>query len=472
LRNTAKLTEESAPRRLPKFPVAPCVRDTAASLQDRAAVSIAEAPGADRSIVKAGRQQPVCPANVGAFPLAPLAALFPLESFAPAPTPVGAAPAAPVSAFATRALACFPDRTMRERVEPAACVSYPPVASFRPANGNTSRPAHSGRAPRKTMRQLKHTLEADGGLSPALFELSQTPASLRFPTHAYGRTRVPEIGGIATRLDGSSLRPAVEPTRLADRFQCDFFERFSLELANTEELLDESYRLRYQVYVDELKFERQEDFPDGREHDHYDPRSIVVLLRHRESQQCVGCVRLIVADPQDIEQPFPFELAAAEQITLRSELFRQTPRRRIGEVSRLAVTGALRRRRLDDQLTSGTTSHTHYLDNAGKHSIPPALGLVFAAAWLGLEIGLEAVFVMMELRLARLLRQLGIKFRQVAEPVEYHGLRAPFEILTESLRSDDVPPHLRSALDLVRQKTLALYSSLDSPLMRVAQPLC
>lgn len=321
------------------------------------------------------------------------------------------------------------------------------------------------------MRQLKHTLEPDGGLSPALFGLSQSSTIARPPAPALARTRVPglELDG---RVGNGLTWTGAEPIRLADRFQCDFFERFSLELANSPALLDESYRLRYQVYVDELKFERAEDFPDGRESDQYDPRSIIVLLRHRDTQQCVGCVRLIVADPQDVSKPFPFELAAADQITMRSELFRQTPRRRIGEVSRLAVTGALRRRRLDDQLTSGTTLVSHSLESSGRHSIPPALGLVFAAAWLGLEIGLEAVFVMMELRLARLLRQLGIKFRQVAEPVEYHGLRAPFEILTESLRSDDVPTHLRSALDLVREKTLTLYESLDSPLMRVSRPVC
>jgi N-acyl amino acid synthase of PEP-CTERM/exosortase system len=321
------------------------------------------------------------------------------------------------------------------------------------------------------MRQLKHTLEPDGGVAPALLGLSESRSNAGFASSVAGRTHAP---GVA-RFEGlhpSLLGPAAEPIRLADRFQCDFFEQFSLELANTKDLLDESYRLRYQVYVDELKFERAEDFPDGREHDQYDPRAIIVLLRHRGSGECVGCVRLIVADPEDITRPFPFEIAAADQITVRSELFRQTPRRRIGEVSRLAVSSAFRRRRLDDEIASAASSgNVHYLANPGRHSIPPALGLVFAAAWLGLEMGLEAVFVMMELRLARLLRQLGIKFTQVAEPVEYHGLRAPFEILTESLRSGDVAPHLRSALGLVREKTLALYKSLDTPLMRIAQPV-
>ena len=81
-----------------------------------------------------------------------------------------------------------------------------------------------------------------------------------------------------------------------------------------------------------------------------------------------------------------------------------------------------------------------------RRNIPPALGLVFAAAWLGIEVGLQAVFVMMELRLARLLRSLGLRFKQVAEPVEYHGLRAPFEITSETLldrgEKAELPPAL------------------------------
>ncbi|MFP5405385.1 MAG: PEP-CTERM/exosortase system-associated acyltransferase [Gammaproteobacteria bacterium] len=257
--------------------------------------------------------------------------------------------------------------------------------------------------------------------------------------------------------------------RLATQFQSDFFDGFSLELADRDDLLAESFRLRYRVYVDEMKFERPEDCPGGVECDAFDSRSLTVLLRHNASRRFIGCVRVIVADPVDKTRPFPFEIAALDQIASRSELLHQTPRERIGEVSRLAVVQEFRRRKCDREAGLYTLPElAHFDSDPRRHNIPPALGLIFAAAWLGIEVGLEAVFVMMELRLARLLRSLGMTFRQVAEPVEYHGLRAPFEITSETLLGDASPP-LRAALDLVRDKTADALQRVDGPLLRAAR---
>lgn len=259
------------------------------------------------------------------------------------------------------------------------------------------------------------------------------------------------------------LPAALGPTRLTTRFGGEFFDRFSLELATSTELRKECYRLRHRVYVQELKYERAEDFPDGLERDAYDRRSLAVLLRHRESGSFVGCVRLIVADPADARRPFPFEVAAVDRI--RSETFRDTPRERIGEVSRLAVVREFRRRKADqDPGLYALQDLARYPDDPRRHNnIPPALGLIFAAAWLGIESGLDAVFVIMELRLARLLRSLGLSFTQVAEPMEYRGLRAPFEITRDALLGE-LSPSLRYVLDLVRSRMLAL-SPVASPLM-------
>lgn len=264
------------------------------------------------------------------------------------------------------------------------------------------------------------------------------------------------------------LPQATGPNRLAARFGGDFFDRFSLELATSTELRNESYRLRHRVYVQELKYERAEDFPDGLERDAYDRRSLAVLLRHRASRSFVGCVRLIVADPVDASRPFPFEVTAVDRVVNGSSTFRDTPRDRIGEVSRLAVVREFRRRKVDqDPGLYSLQELAHDPDDPRRHNnIPPALGLIFAAAWLGIESGLDAVFVIMELRLARLLRSLGLTFTQVAEPMEYRGLRAPFEITRDALLGD-LSPSLRNVLDLVRERMLAL-SPVASPLVEAS----
>lgn len=246
----------------------------------------------------------------------------------------------------------------------------------------------------------------------------------------------------------------------AARFGGSFFDHFALRIADTPALMRDAFHLRFQVYCREMRFECEEDFPEGLESDGFDARSVSILLCHRASGRNIGCVRLIFADPADDSAPFPFETVALEALASQSDVFRTVPRTQIGEVSRLAVVADFRRRRNDQEL--GLYAMQGFAPpSAGvsreprRHSLPPAMGLVFAAACLGLDMGLQAVFVMMELRLARMLRGLGLGFRQVCAPIDYHGLRAPFEIERAAL-TGDMPPALRAALDAVREHGVAL----------------
>ena|SRR5690348_7881500 len=74
-----------------------------------------------------------------------------------------------------------------------------------------------------------------------------------------------------------------------------FRERLSIVQANTSELLDEVFRLRYQVYCLERSFENASDYPDGRERDDDDSRSAHSLLLFRSAKgfenTAVGTVR-------------------------------------------------------------------------------------------------------------------------------------------------------------------------------------
>ena len=54
-----------------------------------------------------------------------------------------------------------------------------------------------------------------------------------------------------------------------------------------------------------------------------------------------------------------------------------------------------------------------------------------AAATMAMNTGVKHVFVMMEPRLARSMKFVGIKFHQLGEAIEYHGLRAPYYINPE-----------------------------------------
>src|SRR5437660_11896620 len=71
-------------------------------------------------------------------------------------------------------------------------------------------------------------------------------------------------------------------------------EHFEVVRASTPSLLDEVYRLRYQVYCVERRFESTADQVDGREVDIDDPRSVHVLLIHRRTGAIAGTVRAIL----------------------------------------------------------------------------------------------------------------------------------------------------------------------------------
>ena len=62
-----------------------------------------------------------------------------------------------------------------------------------------------------------------------------------------------------------------------------------------------------------------------------------------------------------------------------------------------------------------------------------------AAATMGMNTGIRHVYVMMEPRLARSMKFIGITFQQLGPPVDYHGLRAPYYINPEIFMKDLSP---------------------------------
>src|SRR5205823_369230 len=72
-----------------------------------------------------------------------------------------------------------------------------------------------------------------------------------------------------------------------------YYQHFAVVRANTPRLLDQVYRLRYQVYCIENQFEDPNEHLDGREMDEHDAASAHILLLHRKSGTAVGTARLI-----------------------------------------------------------------------------------------------------------------------------------------------------------------------------------
>jgi N-acyl amino acid synthase of PEP-CTERM/exosortase system len=223
-----------------------------------------------------------------------------------------------------------------------------------------------------------------------------------------------------------------------------FFQHFRLVPADNPELLREVYRMRYEVYCEEMGFEEPEQFPEGLEYDAYDRRSRHCLLQHKDSSVYAGCVRLILHDPDSPQQLFPFERYCG--FSLRRDVLdpASLPPGSFGEISRLTVRAAFRRRKSDNATTPEAPQE---LLNDRRGSMPIAVGLYVAGAALGLLEGLSGVFVMMEPRLARHLSLCDIRFKPVGNVVEYHGRpRGAFYISRDDLLANMSAP-LRYLLD-------------------------
>jgi len=125
-----------------------------------------------------------------------------------------------------------------------------------------------------------------------------------------------------------------------------FNEYFEMVPALSDELKNEVYKLRYQVFCIENTFENPDHYPDNLEFDEFDKHSVHYLIRHRKSGEYAATVRLILPDTHNPEKLFPLELhCEIDNIAVMQSINRQY----LGEVSRLCVSKAFRKRKSDPQ---------------------------------------------------------------------------------------------------------------------------
>jgi N-acyl amino acid synthase of PEP-CTERM/exosortase system len=201
-----------------------------------------------------------------------------------------------------------------------------------------------------------------------------------------------------------------------------FKQYFEIVPAHSEALKDEVYRVRYQVYCEDLKFEPERS--DKRETDEYDRDSLHLLIRSTKTNEFVGCTRLIRPPPENPHSPLPFEQACADTLDRSIIDPARLPRQSIAEVSRLAVVAGYRRRK--GESSSAITIST---EDFGTQQMPRfpyiPIGLYLGTTELARLSGIETLFVLTENRLAAHFNKLGFQLQFIGEPIEHHGTRLP-----------------------------------------------
>ena len=134
-----------------------------------------------------------------------------------------------------------------------------------------------------------------------------------------------------------------------------FNKYFQIVPALSNELRHEVYRIRHKVYCEDLQFEQTH--PEGLEKDEYDRHSLHLLIRSIQTNEFIGCTRIIRTQPEDPDYPLPFEKTCQSVLNKSIVDPQKLPRSTIAEVSRLAVIASYRRRKNEQNRAIGIQLH-------------------------------------------------------------------------------------------------------------------
>jgi len=199
---------------------------------------------------------------------------------------------------------------------------------------------------------------------------------------------------------------------------------FTVVRADTPALLDEVFRLRYQVYcLENSDFENPDEHQDGRERDDDDTRSVHALLMHERTGAFAGTVRVILPPRNtSLSRPLPMHsLLQAQGTKLLSQL---PPACDLAEISRFAVSKEFRRRRGEERYADANWPTSSNSVSDERRSLPfITFGLIGAVLEICQEQCVPWIAAVMEPALIRIFRRFGVNFERIGEPVEHHGTR-------------------------------------------------
>lgn len=209
-----------------------------------------------------------------------------------------------------------------------------------------------------------------------------------------------------------------------------FDERFEVIFADTDLSRSLHYRIRYQVYCEELGYEDAERFPDGEERDRWDEHAAHFIVRDKQANRGIGAVRLVLPEADD----FPIGAVCALDRGMAATI----PSHRACEISRVCITSAYRRH----NESAGQAGHSQRI------SAEPVilLGLLGALCRYGRARNLRYGYLLVRPALARLLGWFGIKLTAAGQACRHKGLRKPYLVDFEwaGLQAAAVSPNMRS----------------------------
>lgn len=205
----------------------------------------------------------------------------------------------------------------------------------------------------------------------------------------------------------------------------DFFNQyFEVIPATTDELKNEVFKLRYQVFCVETQIFNPDEYPDQLEIDIFDQRAVHYLIRHRQSGAYAASTRFILPDANNPEQLFPLELHCKID---NLEAMQAIDRRSLGEASRLCVSKTFKKRKNEEHslINIDTDWKGHFTPQ--ERRVFPHISFALIACMIKAchNNNIEYAFSTLEPAWYRLLSSSGIHFTKIGPLVDYSGLRWP-----------------------------------------------
>jgi len=212
------------------------------------------------------------------------------------------------------------------------------------------------------------------------------------------------------------------------------YGKFRFGLVENDDVLNDTFRMRYEVYAEEFGFEKKEDHPDGLETDDYENNSLHFACLN-ETDSVVGTIRLVL----DSEKGFPIEHAVETKF-----IGEKPDRGKIAEISRLTISKDLRRRAEDGihgvesyitKKEGGILPDNGIIPDEMKGRKNPiiVLGLYQIMYHESKRRGITHWYLITEEKLFFALKKYGFLFHQIGEPVFYHGWRIPYLGIVEEI---------------------------------------
>jgi len=191
---------------------------------------------------------------------------------------------------------------------------------------------------------------------------------------------------------------------------------YTLLPATTEKELEAVKVLRREVFSKKFNLSVDTLEKEGYIFNEEDAQSFIYLIKHNESQSYVGTVRIFFINEQT-----PLKELSMQRIGKVTGIDNYTKNLPLAEISRMC---------LKHNLPSHTTHSTLQVRNILAYALMVMTRINFFLYRPAM------VFAVMETSLFRLLSRQNVFFQQIAEPVEFYGIRIPYTIERNKLLQD------------------------------------